>query len=60
MLTCRSLFGRQLLPLNPIVVAEHCARHVNDLLRMAPKMRNAVEDRRKSRHVKALNTADLH
>ena len=52
-----ALFGRGRRPGELVRIAQLQPGHVDDLLRVAPEVRDAVEDRRRPGHVEALDVA---
>ena len=51
----RPLFRCRRRPRKAVRVSQQQARHVDDLLRVSAKMRNAIEDRRGAGHLEALD-----
>src|SRR5262249_42583312 len=54
-----TLFGRGRRPCEPVGVAQLQPGHVHDLLRVAPEVGDAVEDRPHPGHVEPLDAADF-
>src|SRR5260370_15168591 len=53
------LFRCRWRPGELVRISQLQASHVDDLLGVAPEMRNAIEDRRRPGHVESLNTTDF-